>query len=328
VRLYAITASRECRAMTAMQRKSWRIPIAWLTLCIVWSSTWLAIKVGLRDLPPISFVAIRFLIAVVVLTLVSLGRVPLLPRRGSDYMLLAFTGLLMFALNYPLLFWGEKYVSSGLAAVLQASIPIFGMIFAHWLLPNEPMRWQRLVGALIAMIGIALICGRLLDRGGLMAFWGGLGIVFGGASAAFSNVVLKRRALEIAPAMLAAWQMIFGIIPLFALGFIAEGNPLRFHWTASAWFCLLYLAVIGSALTFLLLYWLLPRMTVTNLQTIALITPPGAVAFGWLLGGETLALSFLVGAGFVLVGVWMIFRRIEPRPEPAKIPEATVLPRS
>ncbi|MEY2526599.1 MAG: hypothetical protein QOE73_1370 [Verrucomicrobiota bacterium] len=161
-----------------------------------------------------------------------------------------------------------------------------------------------------------------------MAFWGGLGIVFGGASAAFSNVLLKRRALEIAPAMLAAWQMIFGIIPLFVLGLIVEGNPLRFHWTVSAWFCLLYLAVIGSALTFLLLYWLLPRMTVTNLQTIALITPPGAVAFGWLLGGETLALSFLVGAGFVLVGVWMIFRRSAPRPEPAKIPAATVLPRS
>jgi drug/metabolite transporter (DMT)-like permease len=76
-----------------------------------------------------------------------------------------------------------------------------------------------------------------------------------------------------------------------------------------ALFCLLYLAVIGSALTFLLLYWLLPRMTVTNLQAIALITPPGAVMLGWWLGGERFSLWSLVGACFVLLGVWMIFRK-------------------
>src|SRR2546422_1127470 len=150
-----------------MQRIGWRIPAAYLVLCIVWSSTWLAIKVGLRDLPPISFVAIRFVIAIAVLLVVSIGRAALLPLRRSDYLLLCFTGLLMFGLNYPLLFWGEKYVSSGLAAVLQATIPIFGMFFAHWLLPEEPMRWQRLGGALLPLIGVALICGRLLDRGGV-----------------------------------------------------------------------------------------------------------------------------------------------------------------
>ena len=118
----------------------WRVPAAWLTLCVVWSSTWLAIKVGLRDLPPISFVALRFLIAIAVLLAVSVGRVPLLPVRRSDYTILAGTGLLMFAVNYALLFWAELHVSSGLAAVLQTTIPIFGMLFAHWMLPDEPLR--------------------------------------------------------------------------------------------------------------------------------------------------------------------------------------------
>src|SRR5438067_4137002 len=172
--LYDCKCPHESGSMTNPQPRSWRIPAAWLTLCVVWSSTWLAIKVGLRDLPPISFVAIRFVIAVALLMAVSIGRVRLRPVRRSDYQLLAFTGLLMFSLNYPLLFWGEKYVSSGLAAVLQATIPIFGMIFAHCLLPNERMRWQRMVGALVALTGVSLICGRLLDRAGLMAFWGGL----------------------------------------------------------------------------------------------------------------------------------------------------------
>src|SRR6266436_9017241 len=223
----------------------WGVPMAWLTLCVVWSSTWLVIKIGLRDLPPVSYAGIRFLIAILVLLAVSVGRVRLLPVRRSDYVLLAFTGILMFAVNYGLLFWAELHVSSGLAAVLQATIPIFGMVFAHLLIPAEPMRVQKLAGSLLALGGVAIICGRLFNFGGIMAFWGGLGIVLGAAGAAFSNVLLKARAIQLAPAMIAAWQMIFGAAPLLLIGFMVEGNPLKFHWSVVSMFCLLYLAVIG-----------------------------------------------------------------------------------
>jgi len=306
--------TRSTRSRHSWQPKvGWGVPVAWLTLCVVWSSTWLVIKIGLRDLPPISYAAIRFVLAVIVLLAVSTGRVRLLPQRASDYVVLVFTGVLMFAVNYGLLFWGELHVSSGLAAVLQATIPIFGMVFAHLMLPDEPLRLQKLVGALLALGGVTIICERLLGFNGLMAFWGGLGIVFGAAGAAFSNVLLKARVIQLAPAMIAAWQMIFGVVPLLVTGFVAEGNPLRFHWSGLSIFCLLYLAVIGSALTFLLLYWLLPRMTVANLQAISLITPPGAVALGWAIGGEKFSLWSLLGACFVLAGVWMIFRRAEVR---------------
>jgi drug/metabolite transporter (DMT)-like permease len=296
-------------------KTGWGVPVAWLTLCVVWSSTWLVIKIGLRDLPPISYAGIRFLVAIIVLFVVSAGRVSLLPQRGSDYLLLAFTGVLMFAVNYGLLFWGELHVSSGLAAVLQATIPMFGMLFAHLMLPDEPLQLHKLLGALLALGGVAMICERLLGFNGFVAFWGGLGIVFGGASAAFSNVLLKARAVQLAPSMIAAWQMIFGAVPLLITGFLIEGNPARFHWSALAVFCLLYLAVVGSALTFLLLYWLLPRMTVARLQAISLITPPGAVMLGWAIGGETFSLWSLLGACLVLAGVWMIFRKGD-NPEP------------
>src|ERR1700682_35127 len=293
------------------QRRKLAVIAAFVALCIIWSSTWLAIKVGLRDLPPISFVTIRFVIAVAGLLAISVGRVRLLPPNRGDFKLLAYTGVLMFAMNYALLFWAELYVSSGLSAVLQATIPIFGMVFAHFIIPSEPLRSARIAGAALAIGGVAVICSRLLDFGGLLAFWGGVAIVFGAAGAAFSNVLLKKRALQLAPAMIAAWQMIFGVVPLLVAGLVVDGNPLHFHWTKTAVFCLFYLAVPGSALTFLLLYWLLPRMSVTNLQTISLITPPGAVAFGWLLGGETFPRWSLVGGALVLAGVWMIFRKAQ-----------------
>jgi drug/metabolite transporter (DMT)-like permease len=288
------------------------IVAAFVTLCVVWSSTWLAIKIGLRDLPPISYAGIRFVVAIVALFAVSIGRARLLPRSRAEYIILALTGVLMFSVNYGLLFWGELHVSSGLAAVLQATIPIFGLMFAHLMLPDEPMHWQRLSGAFLAVAGVAVICARLLNFNGMMAFWGGLGIVVGAAGAAFSNVLLKQRPIQLGPAMIAAWQMIFGTVPLLVLGWMVEGNPIRFHWTTMSIFCLLYLAIIGSALTFLLLYWLLPQMQATNLQTVSLITPPGAVMLGWLLGGETFPLWSLLGAGLVLAGVWIIFRKAGP----------------
>jgi len=300
------------KTITALSKHTWRPRVGW-GVCIVWSSTWLAIKIGLRDLPPISFVAIRFLIAIIVLVAVSIGRSRLAPLRRNDYAVLAITGILMFAVNYTLLFWAELYVSSGLAAVLQATIPIFGMIVAHWMLPDEPLRLQKLAGAIIALGGVTLICGRLLGFNGPLAFWGGVGVVIGAASAAFANVLVKARSIQLAPAMLAAWQMIFGTTPLLILGFAIDGNPARFHWTTTAIFCLFYLAIIGSALTFLLLYWLLPRLTIAQLQSISLITPPGAVILGWLMGGETFPVSSLFGAALVLTGVWMIFRKGEVR---------------
>ena len=317
--LYESQGTRDARARvkrtnvslqeTWRPKAGWGVPLAWLTLCVVWSSTWLAIKIGLRDLPPISFVAIRFFIAIIVLVAVSLRRTRLLPRTRNDYIVLAFTGILMFAVNYTLLFWAELHISSGLAAVLQATIPIFGMVFAHWMLPNEPLRLSKLVGAIIALGGVTVICARLLGFNGPLAFWAGVAVVVGAASAAFANVLVKAQSMQLAPAMLAAWQMIFGTAPLLLVGLVVDGNPVHFHWTASSVFCLLYLAVIGSALTFLLLYWLLPRLTVAQLQSISLITPPGAVMLGWLLAGETLPISSLLGATLVLVGVWMIFRK-------------------
>src|SRR2546423_15270750 len=91
------------------KRIDWRIPAAWLTLCIVWSSTWLAIKVGLRDLPPISYVAIRFLVAILALIAVSVGHTRLLPKRRSDYGVLGFSGVPDFALHLVVLVLGGIY---------------------------------------------------------------------------------------------------------------------------------------------------------------------------------------------------------------------------
>ncbi len=288
--------------------KTWRasfgIIAAWIALCLIWGSTWLAIKIGLADLPPISFTALRFVIAAAVLFAISLGRFPL-PER-EDYPLLAITGILMFAINYALLFWGEQYVSSGLAAVLQATIPSFGLVFAHFYLPEERLKWERVLGALLALGGVTIICAKLLDFQGIMAFWGGVGIVVGAAAASYANILIKARRKKFAPSMISAWQMLFALPPLLLIGFLREGNPAHFHWSKTAIGCLLYLSLVGSVATFLMFYWLMNRVAVTNLLTISLVTPPLAVAIGWFAAGETLSRWAILGAVFVLAGIALI----------------------
>ena len=291
---------------------------AWVALSLIWGSTWLAIKVGLRDLPPLWFVAIRFVVAATVLFGVCLGRYPLRPRRRDEYLFLAVTGLLMFGVNYGLLFWGEQHISSGLASVLQATIPIFGLLFAHLYLPAERLRWTKLLGALVGLAGVALICWKVLDVQGSLAVRGGLAIIVGAVACAYANVLTKLRGGGFAPATLAAWQMLCGVVPLLILAAWQEGSPWSLHWSLVAVGCLLYLALVGSALAFLLYYWLMQRVAVTKLQTLSLITPPLAVVFGWLAGGEELSRWALFGGAFVLTGVALIFWRL-PEQQPASL---------
>jgi drug/metabolite transporter (DMT)-like permease len=299
---------------------SFAVFAAWLALCLIWGSTWLAIKIGLADLPPISFVAFRFVIAAAVLFAISFRRFPL--PQHDEYSLLAVTGILMFGINYGLLFWGEQYVSSGLAAILQAVIPTFGLVFAHFYLPNERLKWERVLGALLALGGVTIICAKLLDFEGIMAFWGGVAIVVGAAATSYANVLIKARRKKFAPAMISAWQMLFAVVPLLLVGFFHEGNPLRFHWSKTAVGCLLYLALVGSVAAFLMFYWLLNRIAVTNLLTISLITPPLAVALGWFAAGETISRWAILGAVFVLAGIALILWKSKSA-EPARAPIPT-----
>ena len=95
----------------------------------------------------------------------------------------------MFTVNYGLLFWAELHVSSGLAAVYQATIPISGMFFAHWMLPDEPLQPRKVAGGLIALVGVAVICARLFSFSGTVAFWAALGILLGTTSASFTNIL-------------------------------------------------------------------------------------------------------------------------------------------
>jgi drug/metabolite transporter (DMT)-like permease len=282
--------------------------LVWLLLCAIWGSTWLFIKIGLDDLPPISFAGMRFVLASLILVALIVARRTPLPRRRSDWTLILGTGLLAFTLNYGLLFWGEQHVSSGLAALLQATIPVFGLAFAHLYLPGERMTILKVAGVLLGVVGVGVIVSNQLRVAGSLALWGSLAIVAGGVCMAYANVLVKARGGQLDTAVMAAGQMICGLVPLVVVGWAVEGSPLNFHWTGRAVTSLLYLAVVGSVVAFLLYYWLVRNMDVTTTMLIALVTPLVAVLLGLAVLDERLTWRTLAGGALILSGISTVVR--------------------
>lgn len=283
--------------------------LVWLLLCGIWGSTWLFIKLGLEDLPPVTFAGIRFVIACAILVVwIRLRRMPI-PTTRADWVLLAISGILAFGLNYGLVFWGEQYISSGLAALLQATLPAFGIVFAHFHLPTERLSWAKIAGVVLGVFGVGVVFSNQLAIAGKQALAGSVALVLSALFAAYSNVLVKAYGKHLDPAILAAGQMLFGLILLLGIGIPLEGNPLNFRWTAIALISLLYLAIVGSVIAFLLYYWLVLNMDVTNSMLIALVTPVVAVILGMLVLDEEIGWRTLIGGATIMLGISLIVIR-------------------
>jgi drug/metabolite transporter (DMT)-like permease len=283
--------------------------LVWLVLCGIWGSTWLFIKLGLKDLPPLTFAGIRFVIACAIVFSIIRIRGLQLPRARADWILLAVTGILSFGLNYGLVFWGEQHISSGLAALLQATLPAFGLVFAHFHLPGERLSWTKIGGVVLGVCGVAVVFSNQLAIAGRQALAGCVALILSAACAAYSNVLVKAHGKKLNPAIMAAGQMFFGLLLLLAVGLPLEGNPFRFHWTPVAVVAMLYLAIVGSVIAFLLYYWLVLHMEVTKSMLIALVTPVVAVILGMIVLDVEFGWRTLAGGAMIIVGIAFIVVR-------------------
>jgi drug/metabolite transporter (DMT)-like permease len=286
--------------------------VVFATLCFIWGSTWLAIKVGLGFLPPFLFAGVRF--AVASLFLVFL--VPLLhariPRDTSSWTIMLFLGILQITLVYGLVFWGEQYVSSGLTAVLSATLPVFVVILAHISIKAEPITRQKALAIIVAFAGVAAIFWRDLASAPVstmqFSLLGSLAIVGSAASGAAGNVVAKKYASGIDPAANVLIQSVVGSVSLLFVGIVTErGSVLKLVPTVIA--AVLYLGVVGSALAFVGWYWLLTKTTATNSSLVLFLTPVVALVLGWLVLQEAVEPVVALGTFLILSGVYLTVKQ-------------------
>jgi drug/metabolite transporter (DMT)-like permease len=278
----------------------WLVWTTYGALVVVWSSTWVAIKIGLEDVPPLLGAGVRFAIAGAGLLAVAraLGR----PLR-TDARLAWVLALLPFAAAYALIYWGEQYVPSGLAAVLFGVMPLYSAGLAAVALAGEPLRARLLAGLAVAIGGLALAFGESLELGeGRWALLAATACAAAPLASAIGNVAIKRRAGRLDPLVLNGWAMLGGGALLLA------GSALAEDWTDAAWSAqavvsLAYLAAIGSAFAFVALTVLLRRLPAVTVSYITLLLPFGALAFGAALYDERVTPAAAAGALLVAGGL-------------------------
>lgn len=282
------------------------IAAAWVAVSFIWGSTWLFTKIALHDLPPFMIAGLRTFFSAVLLTLyVAYRRVPL-PRERGDWLIIAVTGFLLFSVNYGLAFWGLNHISSGLAAVLGATLPIFGFLLAHRFLPDERLSPLKILGVGMGVVGVLLIFSHQLEAKTSLFLWGATAILVSAFSVALATVLIKAHGKNLDRATLIAGQMWFGVIPLFIIGYFTEPSPLSLNWNVKSVLVLCYLTLVGSIFALVLFYWLIKQIDATKTMTIYLAVPLIAVISGMLVLGETLTWRIFIGGVAILTGVGLI----------------------
>jgi drug/metabolite transporter (DMT)-like permease len=300
-------------------------PAAWKTLgafaiiYFVWGCTFLAIRVGVREVPPLLFAAMRFLAAGGVLygwTRVKREDAPT-GRQWRSACLLAF---LIFVVDYGLLFWAEKRVPSGIAAVMLATIPVFTALAEIAILRTQQMTVRLGFALLVGLGGVAVLTLRGVDLGGpAIDRRGAVALIVGAISWSVATILTRKLELPKSKAVSSGAQMLVGgvMLTVAAAGF---GEFRGFHplaVSAAAWWALAYLVFAGSILAFTAYVWLIHFQSPTKVGTYAYVNPVMAVVLGYFAGGEPLGLRTLVGTVCVLVSVVVI--TLTPKPLAAKV---------
>ena len=284
-------------------RSRWLVHAGVASCILIWGSTWAVIRVGLRGIPPFSGVAIRFVLAgVLMLGIARLLGVPWEGRERIRWIWLVQT-VFSFSLSYGTVYWAEQWVSSGLAAILFSTFPLFVACLAHFVLDDERLTTRSLLGILVGFSGVAVIFSDDLEAlGGRQVVIASLVLLASPLAGAIGSVAVKRWGTDFHPVNLNAVPMLATGIVMGALAALLEaGEPIRFDLVSTS--ALLYLAVFGSAISFTVYYWLLARLPATRLSLITYAIPVVAVLVGWIFLGEAVTAKTLGGAALVLVGL-------------------------
>jgi drug/metabolite transporter (DMT)-like permease len=274
-------------------------------LCLFWGTAWFPIKVGLMDLPPLTFMAARFLIALIVSLLPFLVYRIRWPMDTASHRLFFQLGLFFFAIPYALVYWGMQYITSGLAAILFALSPMYTALMAHLILPEERLNRKRVAGILLGFLGVLVIFSHHLSGGHPREFWGAAAVSLAPAFSSYAGILSKQQVRRYGALVLNAFSVGYGFLVMTTLAFLLErGLPIRL--TRAAVESTLFLAIFGTVVTSLALIWLYQHYEATQMSMITYVTPIVALGAGYFLLGEVLSPQVWVGSGFVFGGIALV----------------------
>jgi drug/metabolite transporter (DMT)-like permease len=299
--------------------------LAFAIIYFVWGSTFLAIRIGVLQVPPLLFAAMRFLLAGLALygwTIFRRERSPV----GREWLSVWLLGFLIFLGDYGCLFWAEQRVASGIAAVLLATIPACMALSEIVILRTQRLTLRLAFALLVGLGGVAVLVSRTLRLGGApVDRAGAIAIIAGAICWSVASVLTRKLPLPSSKSVSSGTQMLLGGVML-ALVSAARGELRGFHPAAvslEAWLALVYLIVFGSIIGFTAYLWLIHHHSPTKVGTYAYVNPVVAVLLGYFAGGEPLGARTVMGAVCVLASVVLITTARAGQTKPAAPVEVT-----
>lgn len=295
--------------MTAVQKQHrTRLIVAFTALYVLWGSTFLAISVAVRHMPPTMMGAIRFLISGVVMLLWCVATKRKISINLRDFWMLGLIGVLLLTGGNVVVGWAEKFVPSGLAALILAVTPIWVAIIEAWILKSDRMSSRGVLGLVFGTLGLLVLLwpkitsGAALDR---QQLWAALALIFAALSWTTGSIVSKRSKVSVDIFAATGWQMLLaGCVNLGLAG--ALGDISKTEWVGESVAAIAYLVVGGSLLGFTAYIWLLEHVPTAKVATYAYVNPMVAVFLGWLILHERVDAYILAGSAVIVAGVVLV----------------------
>lgn len=286
----------------------WKTVLAFAIIYFVWGSTFLAIRVGVREVPPFLFAGMRFFTAGIALYAWMRLRGTVSPTR-REWPSATLLAVLIFVLDYGLLFWAEQRVPSGIAAVMLATIPVFIALAEILILRTQKLTFRLGLALVVGLAGVAVLVSRSVSFGDApIDTFGAIALVVAAISWSLAAVLTRKLSLPESKVMSSGAQMLAGgILLTLTAAMLGEFRGFRAQAVSSrAWLALAYLIVAGSIIAFTAYVWLIHHESPTKVGTYAYVNPVVAVLIGYFLGGEALGPRTVVGTLLVLVSVVVI----------------------
>ncbi len=276
--------------------------IVFIILSLIWSSTWLVIKIGLDVVPPFLAAGWRFLVAFIVLLIYFLKLKLTLPRDLKSHLFFIGFAMLNFTGGYAAVYWGEQYVNSGLASVLFSVMPFYVILFSLKFLPNEELTFKKVLGVLIGFVGVAIIFSDQFHFEHPMALYAMFALIISPAFSAAGSVSAKVARQKYHTVTLMTLPLLYTAISFFILHLIFE-DGMSVTYDMKAVLSIVYLGIFGTSIAFLLYFWMLKRASVVLMSLVTYTAPPLALIWGWLILGEHISVSLFIGMLVIFSGI-------------------------
>jgi len=278
-----------------------RVAAGYVTVALIWGSTWGAIKIGVTDVPPFVFAFVRAVAVASLLTIVAVALRQPFPRGRRTIAVAVVVGLINLGWSWAIIFWAEQFVPSGLVSVFGAAAPVWTAVLAHFLVKSDRLSALKVLGLVLGLGGTIILIGAPETGDGMAGLVATALLALMAISWAIAAILQSRFLTRVAPipaVALGSWASVLLLSPL-ALGQLSTD----WHWTTPSILALAYLVVFGTGFAMVVSLWLYRKLRPTTITLIQVVVPAEAILIGTLWLGEPVTIRMLAGAALVVAAV-------------------------